>query len=172
MVLAEPTQPAAPAGQIRGVPGADERAARDTLRGQIARLERELSDAFVTAFPDRLLPDPEAADRVPRLLDLGELEQVRDSLADRVGRLQAAIAERAELHRANRAALQRMLLDPGRHRFETMPLRVLGQPGCGAYQVRPRLGLIGMLRGWWQVKLSSGCPLPGGHGRAPWPGRP
>jgi hypothetical protein len=27
--------------------------------------------------------------------------------------------------------------------------------------VRPRLGLIGMLMGWWQVKLSSGCPLPG-----------
>jgi hypothetical protein len=25
--------------------------------------------------------------------------------------------------------------------------------------VRPRLGLIGMLMGWWQVKLSSGCPL-------------
>jgi hypothetical protein len=28
--------------------------------------------------------------------------------------------------------------------------------------VRPRLGLIGMLMGWWQVKLSSGCPLPAG----------
>ena len=27
------------------------------------------------------------------------------------------------------------------------------------WQVRPRLGLIGMLMGWWQVKLSSGCPL-------------
>jgi hypothetical protein len=25
--------------------------------------------------------------------------------------------------------------------------------------VRPRLGLIGMLAGWWHVKLSSGCPL-------------
>jgi hypothetical protein len=31
--------------------------------------------------------------------------------------------------------------------------------GCGVWQVRPRLGLIGMLMGWWQVKLSSGCPL-------------
>jgi hypothetical protein len=30
--------------------------------------------------------------------------------------------------------------------------------------VRPRLGLIGMLMGWWQVKLSSGCPLAGGRG--------
>ena len=26
------------------------------------------------------------------------------------------------------------------------------------------MGLIGMLMGWWQVKLSSGCPLPGGRG--------
>ena len=33
-----------------------------------------------------------------------------------------------------------------------------GEPGCGAYVVRPRLGLIGMLAGWWEVKLSSGCP--------------
>lgn len=29
----------------------------------------------------------------------------------------------------------------------------------GVWQVRPRLGLIGMLAGWWHVKLSSGCPL-------------
>jgi len=35
----------------------------------------------------------------------------------------------------------------------------LGEGGCGVYQVRPRLGLIGMLAGWWHVKLSSGCPL-------------
>jgi hypothetical protein len=35
----------------------------------------------------------------------------------------------------------------------------LGQGGCGVWQVRPRLGLIGMLAGWWQLKLSSGCPL-------------
>ena len=34
-----------------------------------------------------------------------------------------------------------------------------GDGGCGVYQVRPRLGIIGMLAGWWHVKLSSGCPL-------------
>ena len=27
------------------------------------------------------------------------------------------------------------------------------------WYVKPRLGLIGMLMGWWEVKLSSGCPL-------------
>jgi hypothetical protein len=38
--------------------------------------------------------------------------------------------------------------------------RELGAGGCGVWRVRPRLGLVGMLMGWWQVKLSSGCPLP------------
>ena len=66
---------------------ADERAARTQLRGQIAALEAQLSDAVVSAFPHG-----------------------------------------------------------GVH--STVPA-----PGG------PRLGLIGMLMGWWQVKLSSGCPL-------------
>ena len=39
----------------------------------------------------------------------------------------------------------------------------VGEPGCGVWHVRPRLGLIGMLMGWWQVKLSSGCPLAEGR---------
>ena len=137
----------------------DERAARRTLRAQIAKLERELSDAFVTAFPDSLTPPPSTGLSAPRLLDLGELERVRDGLAERLHRARAAIAKRADLQEANRVALERMLLDPAEHPFEVMPLRALGEPGCGVYQVRPRLGLIGMLRGWWQVKLSSGCPL-------------
>jgi hypothetical protein len=52
-----------------------------------------------------------------------------------------------------------MLLEPGRYKFARIANRDLGEPGCGVWQVRPRLGLIGMLMGWWQVKLSSGCPL-------------
>ncbi|HWD64171.1 MAG TPA: hypothetical protein VG405_03280 [Solirubrobacteraceae bacterium] len=174
MELVEPTLTtvsAGPDGVLRGVGGragqADEAAARRTLRAQIAKLERELSEAFVTAFPDRLMPEAATAGHTPRLLSLGELEETRDSLAGRLHRLRSAIAKRAEVHEANRVALERILLDPAEHRFEVMPLRDLGEPGCGAYQVRPRLGLIGMLRGWWQVKLSSGCPLAGGHGLRP-----
>ena len=173
MELLEPTLPTVSAGPNSvlpevGRPGqADEAAARRSLRAQIAKLERELSSAFVTAFPDRLMPDASVAGRAPRLLSLGELERVRDSLAGQLQRLSTAISERAEIHEANRVALGRMLLDPAEHRFEVMPLRDLGEPGCGVYQVRPRLGLIGMLRGWWQVKLSSGCPLAGGPGHRP-----
>jgi hypothetical protein len=55
-----------------------------------------------------------------------------------------------------------MLLDPGHHRWIRISQAELGEPGCGAYHVRPRLGLVGMLAGWWQVKVSSGCPLPRG----------
>lgn len=143
----------------------DEAAARRALRAQIARLERELSDAFVTAFPMGGLPQPPAIPGRPRLLGIGELERVRDDLAIRLHEARVTIRRRADEQAERRRALEAMLLDPGAHRFERISCRDLGEPGCGAWQVRPRLGLLGMLMGWWQVKLSSGCPLAGGHGR-------
>ena len=45
----------------------------------------------------------------------------------------------------------------------------LGQPGCTTYEVRPQLGVLGMVLGWWRVKISSGCPLPGGPRLGPRP---
>jgi hypothetical protein len=139
----------------------DELAARRSLRRQVAKLERELADAFVTAFPmGGLGGGAHETRRDPRVLDLGELERVRDELAERLRRARVTIAERADVQAANRLYLEQMLLEPAKHRFASIPCRDLGEPGCGAWQVRPRLGLIGMLMGWWQVKLSSGCPLP------------
>jgi hypothetical protein len=161
MELLEQTR--SPAGPT--VTEVDERAARRSLRLQIARLERELAEAFVTAYRmGGLGRGPEECGD-PRLLDLGELERVRDELAERLRAARATIAERADLQAANRVRLERMLLDPARYRFQRIALADLGEPGCGAWEVRPRLGLIGMLMGWWQVKLSSGCPLAGGHRR-------
>jgi hypothetical protein len=52
-----------------------------------------------------------------------------------------------------------MELEPGRYKFARVRVRDLGQGVCGVWEVRPRLGLIGMLAGWWELKLSSGCPL-------------
>ncbi len=144
-----------------------ERAARRTLRTQIASLERQLSDAFVTAFSMGALKLPlDGRHGQPRLLDLGELERVRDDLAERLREARQVISDRADEQAANRLRLERMLLDPGAHRFVRIARSDLGEPGCGVWQVRPRLGLVGMLAGWWQVKLSSGCPLPRGHGGA------
>jgi hypothetical protein len=134
------------------------------MRAQIARLERELSGAFVTAYPMGGLNGAGAAaiqsPHDPRMLSLGELERVRDELAERLTAARVTIAERADVQADYRVALERMLLDPAQHRYERISQRDLGQPGCGVWHVRPRMGLIGMLMGWWQVKLSSGCPLP------------
>jgi len=149
-------------------PEQGERAARRSLRAQIDKLERELADAFVTAYPmgglERVDPAPSQAG--PRLLGLGELERVRDELAARVREARTSIAERADVQAANRVRLEKMLLDPGRYRFVRIANSDIGEPGCGEWFVRPRLGLIGMLMGWWEVKLSSGCPLATGL-RAP-----
>jgi hypothetical protein len=143
-----------------------ELAARRSIRAQIARLERDLADAVVTSFACNMGRLDEAAGRTagePRLLDLGELERVRDDLAERLRAARVTIAERADAQAASRVALERMLLEPGKYRFARVARRDLGESGCGVWEVRPRLGLIGMLMGWWQVKLSSGCPLPRGR---------
>ncbi len=159
-----PAAPAGPFGLLAPLVSPDERAARRTLRTQIARLERDLADAFVTAFGMGGLTPPPAMAAAPHLLGLGELERVRDDLADRLHAARAQIAERADEQEAKRLTLERMLLDPGSYRFVRIARCELGEPGCGAWEVRPRMGLIGMLMGWWQVKLSSGCPLAGGRG--------
>ncbi|HEY2770188.1 MAG TPA: hypothetical protein VGI87_06455 [Solirubrobacteraceae bacterium] len=147
-----------------------QRAARRSLRRQIDRLERELADAFVTTFQMRGSAPVSEVRGEPRLLDLGELERVRDELAERLRLARVAISQLADAQAANRLALERMLLDPGAYRFTRISRQDLGEPGCGVWMVRPKLGLIGMLMGWWQVKLSSGCPLARGRGQAPRPG--
>jgi hypothetical protein len=145
--------------QIRAtIERGDERAARGTLRAQIARLEREHSSLFAAAYP-RLDPGPPApALAGPRLLSLGELERVRDHLAARVAALGAAAAEQRERQGEAARELERMLADPPAHKWRRLHNADLGLPGCTTYHVRPRAGLLGMLMGWWQVKISGGCP--------------
>jgi hypothetical protein len=142
-----------------------ERAARASLRAQIARLEREHSELLAERFPHIRTPSLAAAPSLangPSLLNLGELERSRDALAARLQELRARALERTEHERRAREQLRRMRLDPGSYKFARVRVRDLGQGVCGVWEVRPRLGLIGMLAGWWQLKLSSGCPLPTG----------
>jgi hypothetical protein len=136
-----------------------DRLAREALKGQIAKLERELSGLVAHTFP-HISPSDREAELFsgPRLLSLGDLERVRDRLALRVGEVQGEVTERAALERRSRELLRRMKLEPGRYKFVRLPVADLGDGHCGVWEVRPRLGLIGMLAGWWQVKLSSGCP--------------
>jgi hypothetical protein len=137
----------------------DEAAARRTLRTQIARLERELSDAFVSGFPYTAFDLKVPMAGGPRVLSLGDLEDQRDALQARLREARAALEARGAWEQRNRVLLERMMADPKRHKFARLHRSDVGMGGCGAYQVRPRLGLVGMLMGWWQVKLSSGCPL-------------
>jgi hypothetical protein len=146
-----------------GVVEVDERAARRSLREQIAKLERELADVFVTAYPRAGMEWSVPAFAGPRILSLGELETVRDDLAARLRSAREALAERTAREEENRRLIERMMLEPARYKFVRVSREDIGERGCGHWHVRPRLGLIGMLMGWWQVKLSSGCPLAGGR---------
>jgi hypothetical protein len=142
--------------------GGDERLARRELRRQIGHLERELGGLLGEAFgrieiEHRLAPRPSS----PRLLDLGELEQLRDELADRVAGARVELGRRAEVETANRELLERMLEDPAQFKWVTISRADVGEPGCGGWHSQPRLGPMGMLMGWWRVKVSSGCPLAG-----------
>ncbi len=138
----------------------DERGARIALREQVARFERDLADTLIAAFPHEVVDvRVPARSRGPRLLSLGDLELLRDDLAEKLYQARVQVERQGEEHAAKRALLEQMLVEPGRHKFARLSLRDLGEPGCGVYQVRPRLGLVGMLAGWWHVKLSSGCPL-------------
>jgi hypothetical protein len=135
-----------------------ERAARSTLRAQIARLEREVSTVVIAAYPrlDPGAPIPSFAG--PRMLSLGELERVRDALAARLTQLEAISAAQAERQALAAEELEEMLVDPPAHKWERIRNADLGRPGCTTYHVRPRAGLLGMLMGWWQVVVSGGCP--------------
>jgi hypothetical protein len=142
-----------------------DRPARASLRKQIGRLEAELGalavDAWVSGHRQAPRHRPQLAPitPAPRLLSLAELELIRDELVERIHYTREGLKRRAETQAAAHRRLTAMLEDPAAHRYELVPLAELGQPACGAYHVLPRLGLLGMLFGWWCVKLSSGCPL-------------
>jgi hypothetical protein len=142
--------------------GGDERLARVELRRQIGRLEHELSRLGAEAFPrlelDTAVP---AYLREPRVADLQELERVRDALATRIAGARIALRDRAELEARNRELLRQMMAVPAEHKWIRISRTDIGEPGCGHWHSRPRLGPLGMLMGWWCVKVSSGCPLSG-----------
>jgi hypothetical protein len=157
-----------PAALASATGAAETAAARAQLRAQIATLERRLSDALIAclpyadgsaAAPGTATATDAARSRGPRVLGLGDLERARDELAIRLSAARAEQGRRGERAARARVRLEAMRLEPGRHRFERVTRVELGEGRCGVWQVRPRLGLLGMLMGWWELKLSSGCPL-------------
>jgi hypothetical protein len=161
-VLIRPPVPPVPEAPARPE---DERAAREDLREQIRRLERELSQALPDTRPGDVPAAAAPRRRGPRVLGLGDLEALRDDLADRLRVTRREVADRAEREAEKRVLLERMLRDPRAYKYVRVTSGVLGEPGCVSYHVKPRLGIIGMLAGWWHVKVSSGCPLAAAHAR-------
>jgi hypothetical protein len=140
----------------------DESLARAELRRQIGRLERELAGLFGEAFGRvEVTCEVKAAVATPRTLDLGGLERVRDALATRIAEARLVLRERTEVETRNRELLRQMLAKPDEFKWVQISRHDVGEPGCGGWHSRPRLGVLGMLMGWWRVKVSSGCPLSG-----------
>ena len=137
----------------------DERLARGELRRQIARLERELAELFSSSFP--------TADGIdwgvetgggPRILGVAELERIRDRLATRIGEVRVELDARSRVESENRLLLERMVAEPEEFHWVRVSNEDIGEPGCRHFHSRPRYGVLGMLMGWWRVKVSSGCP--------------
>jgi hypothetical protein len=136
----------------------DEAAARRSLREQIARLERELAALFTSAHPRKGLDWRVGGSGGPRLLSIGELEALRDRLAARLEDTRADLYDRTRVERRNAERIEEMVTAPERFKWVHISNEDIGEPGCKHWHSRPRLGLIGMLMGWWRVKISSGCP--------------
>jgi hypothetical protein len=136
----------------------DEAAARRSLRDQIAKLERELAAAFASAYPRRGIEWQVGSTGGPRVLGVGELEEIRDALAARLEDARRMLTDRTYVERKNFARIEEMVAEPARFKWVRISNADIGEPGCKYWHSRPRLGLIGMLMGWWRVKISSGCP--------------
>ena len=136
----------------------DESAARRSLRDQIAKLERDLAATFAAAYPRREIEWRVPAAGGPRVLGVGELEETRDALAARLEDARRTLSDRSYVERKNVRRIEEMVAEPARFKWVRISNADIGEPGCKYWHSRPRLGLIGMLLGWWRVKISSGCP--------------
>jgi hypothetical protein len=70
--------------------------------------------------------------------------------------------ERGYVEQKRRALIEEMLADPAAHKWKIVSNEDIGDPGCKHWHSRPRWGLLGMVMGWWRVRVSSGCPLAAG----------
>jgi AcrR family transcriptional regulator len=135
----------------------DQGAARRSLRNQIAKLERELAELFAND-PRREIAWQVSSPGGPRILDVGDLEALRDELAERVEDARRSLRERRKVESKNREKIEALTADPASFKWERVSNEDIGEPGCKYWHSTPRLGLVGMLMGWWRVKISSGCP--------------
>jgi hypothetical protein len=157
--LEEIVPPAPPEGLGSVLYEHDERDSRADLRHQIAAMELALARLFGSAFPRKGIEFSVPGVGGPRLLSVGELERVRDGLAARIQEVKEELHEHAVVEQQHRELLERMTVDPASYKWVRVYHADIGEPGCTSYQSAPKWGPLGMLMGWWRVKISSGCPL-------------
>lgn len=145
--------------EVVGLQQGDEALARIELRRQIARLEHQLAELFSSAFPRKRIDWTVPTAGPPRILGIGELEELRDAMAQRIAYVRSLLGDRAEVEEQNRELIERMIAEPNNFKWVRVSNEDIGERGCRHWHVRPRWGVLGMLMGWWRVKLSSGCPL-------------
>lgn len=151
--------PAPPEGLDTVLYEHDERAARADLRRQIAALELALARLFGSAFPRKGIDFSVEGMGGPRLLSVDELERVRDALAARLQDVKGCLNDVAYVEQKNRWLIEEMTSDPASHKWVRVYNEDIGEPGCRNWHAKPKWGLLGLLMGWWRVKVSSGCPL-------------
>jgi hypothetical protein len=151
--------PAPPAGLDTALYEHDERAARADLRRQIAAMELALARLFGSAFPRTGIEFGVAGLGGPRLLSVDELERVRDGLAARIQDVSRRLHDAGYVEEKNRELIEDMTADPASYKWARVNNADIGEPGCKHWHSTPRWGPLGMLLGWWRVKISSGCPL-------------
>jgi hypothetical protein len=143
-------------------PELGERAARTSLRSQVARLERELVEQRCSSWPramgERPAGPPFTRGAGPRILTIGELEEMRDELASTLASERRALADRLAGEAERRRLREELLLDPAANAGARVSNADVGEGGCGEVRSEPAGGLLGILMGWWRVVISSGCP--------------
>lgn len=93
------------------------------------------------------------------MLSLYELEALRDDLAERLHDVRRTLCDRTWGEEQKRRLIEEMMLEPERHKWVRVGNEDIGERGCKHWHVRPRWGILGMMLGWWRVRISSGCPL-------------
>ena len=139
----------------------DERAARADLRRQIAAMEAELGAAVRLRLPPH-------RDRVPRRRRRAAAPGSSRWTSSRSSATPSPPASptsaagsttHAYVEEQNRELIEQMTADPSEYKWVRVSNEDIGEPGCRHWHSRPRWGILGMLMGWWRVKVSSGCPL-------------
>ena len=102
---------------------------------------------------------PPVSEPTAHVADIGELEETRDELIDRLREARDAAQASARREQAARSRLEEMIEDPAAHKWATISNEELGETGCTTYEVQPAWGPVGALMNWWRIRVSGGCPL-------------